>query len=155
MKTLLRALAFASLFAIVAAPLAAQGITGSWVAEFDRSVRNENGSVTTGNKGKARLVLQQRGDSVTGTFQLVDAPAAQGGRAPSVRPLRGTISGNRVSLESEAEARRSVNGEESVHKVTVVYNLTLDGDTLEGTTTARSANIDVPARPFSARREKP
>ena len=155
MKLLLRALTITSIFTAVASPLAAQGISGKWIAEFDRTIRSENGAVTTADKGKARLVLHQKGDSVTGTFQVVDPPVGPDGRATTVRPLRGMISGNKVSLQTEAEARRSVNGEESVHKVTVVYDLILDADKLDGTTVAKSANMTMPARPFSARREKP
>jgi hypothetical protein len=153
MKLLMRALAIAPLFAAIASPLGAQAINGNWIAEFDRSIRSENGSVTTADKAKARLVLQQKGDSVTGTLQVVGAPGPEG-RPPTVRELRGTISGNKVSLQTEAEARRNMNGEESVHKVTVVYDLILDVDKLQGTMTARSADMTMPARPFSARREK-
>jgi hypothetical protein len=155
MKLLVRMLTIASVLAAVASPLAAQGINGNWIAEFHRSVRSENGDVTTGDKAKARLVLQQKGDSVTGTFQVVDGPAGPGGSAPTVREVRGTIAGNKVSLQTEAEARRSMNGEESVHKVTVIYDLILDADKLDGTMIAKSANMTMPARPFSARREKP
>jgi hypothetical protein len=154
MKLLVRALAIASVFAAIASPVAAQGINGKWIAEFDRTIRSENGDVTTADKGKARLVLRQKGDSLTGTFQVVDPPVGPDGRATPVRPLRGTISGNKVSLQTEAEARRSVNGEESVHKVTVIYDLTLDADKLDGTMVAKSANMTMPSRPFSARREK-
>ena len=153
MKMPARALAIASLLA-VAPPLGAQSVTGRWIAEFDRTVRNENGSVSTGDKAKARLVLEQRGDSVTGTLELVDPPTGPGGRAAPPRQLRGTISGNKVSLASEAEVRRNMNGEESVQRVTMVYDLTLDGDTLQGTIVPRTAEREMPARPFSARREK-
>jgi hypothetical protein len=153
MKLLVRALAITSVFAAVASPLAAQGINGNWIAEFDRTVRSENGAVTA-DKGKARLVLHQTGDSVTGTFHVVDPPVGPDGRATTVRPLRGTISGNKVSLQTEAEARRSMNGEESVHKVTVIYDLILEADKLDGTMVAKSVNMTMPARPFSARREK-
>ena len=154
MKLLARALATASALAGLASPLAAQGVNGRWIAEFDRSVRSENGDVTSGDKVKARLLLQQKGDSVTGTLQLVDPPVGPDGRAPAIRQLRGTISGSKLSLQTEAEARRSINGEESVHKVTVVYDLTLNADKLDGTMMAKAANITMPARPFTARREK-
>lgn len=148
------AITAASLLTLAASSLDAQGVSGRWLAEFDRTLRAENGGVTSSDKAKARMVLEQRGDSVTGTFQVVDPPVGRDGRATAVRPLRGTISGNKLSLQTEAEARRNVNGEESVHKVTVLYDLLLDGDTLEGTTFAKSAAMETPPRPFSARREK-
>jgi hypothetical protein len=156
MKMLVRALTIASVVAVATSPvpLGAQGVAGRWIAEFDRSVRNENGNVSTGDRTKALLVLQQRGDSVTGTLEILNAPTGPGGRPATPRQLRGTISGNKVSLSSEVEARVNVNGEESVRKLTIVYDLTLDGDKLEGTMIARSADREIPGRPFVARREK-
>jgi len=152
MKTLTRALTTASLLAVAASPLAAQGVAGRWIAEVERSIRNENGAVSTGEKTKLRLVLEQRGDSVTGTLGPADAPGAGAPTMPS-RQLRGVIAGNKLSLSSDAEMRRNVNGEESVLRVTMVYDLTLDGDKLEGTIVAKGTDLPMPARPFSARRE--
>lgn len=151
---LVRALTTASAVTLLASPLAAQGVTGKWLAEFDRTVRSENGDVSSSDKAKARLVLRQKGDSVTGTLQVVDPPVGPDGRAPTVRQVRGTIAGSKVTLQTEAEARRSVNGEESVHKVTVLYELVLDADKLDGTMTAKSSDMTMPSRPFTARREK-
>ena len=154
MKQFVHALTIASVVALAASPLSAQGVTGKWLAEFDRTVRSENGDVSSSDKAKARLVLQQRGDSVTGTLQMVDPPVGPDGRAPTVRQVRGKIAGSKVSLQTEAEARRNVNGEESVHKVTVFYDLTLDADKLDGTMTAKSSEMTMPSRPFTARRQK-
>ena len=153
MKTLVRALAIGSLFAIVASPLAAQGITGRWITEIERMMRNENGEVSTAQKTKARLVLAQRGDSVTGTLELLDAPPSPDGRTAAPRQLRGTISGNKISLSTQIEARRNINGEESVHTLTIVYDFTVDGDKLQGTTSTKGTDMEMPARPFTAWRE--
>jgi len=154
MKMLRCVLALASLFAVAASPLAGQGVTGRWITEFDRMIRNENGNVATGEKARARMVLEQRGDSVTGTWELLGAPTGVAGRAAAPRQLRGTISGDKVSLSTSAEARRNINGEESVVTVTIVYDFTVDGDKLDGTMTTRGPDGQMPARPFSARREK-
>ena len=154
MKLPVHALTIASLLA-VASPLDAQGVSGRWIAEFDRTIRNENGQISTADKAKARLVLEQRGDSVTGTLQLVDAPAGPSGRPAAPRPLRGTVSGNKLSLSSEAEARVNVNGEESVRRLTIAYDLTVDGDKLDGRIVAKGPDGAMPGRPFSARRERP
>lgn len=153
MKMLVGTLAIASLFAVVASPLGAQGVTGRWITEIERMMRNENGNVSTGDKAKARLVLEQRGDSVTGTWELLGAAASAGGRAVAPRQLRGTIAGNKVWLSTQVEARRNINGEESVQMMTIVYEFTVDGDTLKGTTTAKAPDMELPARPFSAWRE--
>ncbi len=152
MKMLARALVVASLATVAGSPLAAQSVNGSWITEFERRMRNENGSVSADEKAKARLVLQQRGDSVTGTWQVLGAPA---GSPATLRQLRGTISGAKVSLSTEVEARRNINGEESVAKLTLAYDFVVNGDKLEGTMTTRAADMEMPARPFSAVREKP
>lgn len=144
--------AFAMITVFVAAPLSAQGagVAGTWITEFDRMIRNEGGSVTTGDKTRARLVLQQKGDSVSGTFEVL----APGDAPRPARRLRGTISGDNVTLMSEFEARVNRNGEESTQTITVVYDLTVKGDKLEGTMTNRSGDMDMPPRPFTATREK-
>ena len=150
MTRMLRYLALGGLTLVAAAPLTAQGIDGTWITEFERMMRNEGGSVTTGEKVRAKMVLQRKGDSVTGTWQVAAAEAAPA--AP--RQLRGTIAGNKVALTTEFEAAVNINGERSIRKLTVVYDFTIDGDKLEGTVTNRSGATDMPPRPFSAWRDK-
>ena len=146
MKTIVRALTVGFMFAIAAGPLAAQGINGSWITEFERQMRNENGVVSGGEKTKARLVLTQKGDSVTGTWQILEGSAA-------ARALKGTISGTKVSLTTQVQARRNINGEESATTLTVVYDFTVEGDKLQGTSTAKGSDMEMPPRPFTAVRE--
>jgi hypothetical protein len=147
----MRPLTLVVLALLVATPLIAQerGITGAWITEFDRMMRNEGGVIATGDRARARLVLQQKGDSVIGTWETLTPGNAQ--RPP--RQLRGTISGDKVTLTSAFEARINRNGEESVRTITMVYDLTVNGDKLEGTMTDRSPGADMPARPFVATRE--
>jgi hypothetical protein len=109
--------------------------------------------VSSGEKAKARLVLLQKGDSVTGTWELLDAAPSPGGSATTPRQLRGTVSGNKVSLSTQVQARRNLNGEESVETVTLVYDFTVGGDTLQGTATTKGTDMEMPARPFTAWRE--
>ena len=136
---------------LAAAPLSAQDISGTWFTEFERSIRNNDGQVSAGEKTKAKITLQQKGDSVFGTFELVP-PAGQ--PTPPARPLRGSMKGGKGTLVSEFEGRRNINGEESVVKMTVVYDFSIAADKLEGTTTTKSPDMDMPPRPFSAWREK-
>ena len=146
MKTIVRALTVGALLVVAARPLVAQGINGNWITEFERQLRNENGEVSGGEKAKARLVLTRKRDSVTGTWQMLE------GSAPS-RALKGTISGNKVSLTSQVQAKRNINGEESVVTLTVVYDFTIEGDKLQGTSTAKGSDMEMPPRPFTAVRE--
>jgi hypothetical protein len=155
MRTMLRhALPALTLLAALATPhaMAAQapdGISGAWITEFERSMRNDNGVVSAGEKARARLTLQRKGDSVTGTWEMLNAP---GPATP--RQLRGTAAGDSVALHAEFNATVNINGEESIRKIAVLYKFVLNGDRLEGTITNRSAEMDMPPRPFSAWREK-
>lgn len=151
MKTVWRWTVPALLAFVVASPLEAQGINGTWITEFERMMRNQDGVVSGGEKAKAKIVLQQKGDSVTGTWQLLDPPA---GATVTPRQLRGTISGNKVALTTEFDATVNINGEQSTRKISVVYDFTVDGDKLVGTMTNRSGDMDMPPRPFSAWRDK-
>lgn len=145
-------LSLAALSLLAVSPVSAQGIAGTWVTEFDRMVRNEGGVVTSGEKTRAKISLVQNGDSLLGTWQVVDnAP----NMASNPRPLKGTIAGNKVQLQSEFKATINRNGETEERTVTVIYDLTLNGDKLEGTMTNRSGDMDMPARPFSAWRDAP
>ena len=149
MNRMLRLLGLAIVTMLAASPLAAQGINGSWITEFERSIRNQDGVVSAGDKARAKIVLQQKGDSVTGTWQLLEAA-----NAPATpRQLRGTIAGNKVSLTTEFEATVRMNGEESTRKIGVLYEFTVNGDKLEGTATSKSGDSAMPPRPFSAWRE--
>ena len=136
---------------LAAAPLAAQDINGTWFTEFERSVRNQDGVVSAGEKSRAKITLQQKGDSLFGPFELVP-PAGQ--PVPPARQLRGAIKDGKGTLMSEFEARRNINGEESAVKVTVVYDFALSAGKLEGTSTTKTPDMDMPPRPFSAWREK-
>ncbi len=147
MKKLFSLAAFSLL---AAAPLSAQGIAGNWLTEFDRMIRNEGGSVSSGEKTRARMSLVQNGDSVTGTWQVLDtAPNT----TSTPRQLKGTIAGNKVQLQAEFMATVNRGGASEERKVTVLYDLTLAGDKLEGTMKNKSGEMEMPARPFSAWRD--
>lgn len=142
----------AAVATIAATPLSAQGINGTWITEFERSIRNNDGQVSAGEKTKAKITLQQKGDSLFGTFEVQAAPGAP---AATPRPLRGIVKGDKGTLLSEFEARRNINGEEAVVKLSVTYDFTISTDKLEGTSTTKTPDMDMPPRPFSAWRNKP
>lgn len=143
-------LSLAALSLLAAAPLSAQGIAGSWLTEFDRMIRNEGGSVSTGEKTRAKMSLVQNGDSVTGTWEIVDNLP---NRTAAPRPLKGVVAGNKVKLTAEFTATVNRNGEQEERKMTVLYDLAINGDKLEGTMTTKSGDMEMPARPFSAWRD--
>ena len=147
----------ATLVCGIAASAAAQGsgLSGKWITEFERGMRNNNGAMaTTGEKAKARLTLVQVGDSVTGTWELISPLPPNGGPPP--RQLRGTIAGGTVSLVTEGMVRVNRNGEVSELKMKTTYAFTSKGDELSGTMQVNvEEDGDLPVRPFSAWREKP
>ncbi len=142
----------AALATLAAAPLSAQGINGTWMTEFERSIRNNDGQISAGDKTKAKITLQQKGDSLFGTFEIVPPPGAP---APAPRQLRGIVKDGKGTLLSEFDARRNINGEEEVVKVKVTYDFTIAADKLEGTSTTKASDMEMPPRPFSAWRDKP
>lgn len=143
-------LALAALSLLSASPLSAQGIAGNWITEFDRMIRNEGGTVSTAEKTRAKMSLVQNGDSITGTWEVVDNLP---NRTAAPRPLKGTIAGNKVQLQAEFMATVNRNGEQEERKMLVVYDLTMSGDKLEGTMQTKSGDMEMPARPFSAWRD--
>jgi hypothetical protein len=148
MKKLLPALA---LTVLASFPLSAQSVNGAWITEFDRMIRNEGGTVSSGEKTKARITLEQKGDSVTGTWLVLsDAP----NMTSTPRQLKGTIAGNKLKLQTEFQATVNRNGEQETRNITVVYDLSMNGDKLEGTMTNRTGDMEMPPRPFTATREK-
>lgn len=150
MKNPLHALPLAAVALLAALPLSAQSIDGTWITEFDRMMRNEGGTVTSGEKSRAKMTLVQKGDSVTGTWLALGNTR---GGPPTPRQLRGTIAGGKVSLQTQFEATVNINGEQSSRTITVLYDFALKGDRLEGTITNRTGDMDMPPLPFSASRE--
>src|SRR5215207_517952 len=85
----------AAVTTFAAAPLSAQAINGIWMTEFERTMRNNDGQVSAGDKVKAKITLQQKGDSLFGTFEIL--PTA-GAPVAAPRPLRGIVKGDKGML---------------------------------------------------------
>lgn len=154
MRTALRTLAFAAVTLLVASPAAAQQITGTWIADIERRVQNDNGNVSAGEKSRVRITLTQKGDSVFGTLASVSPPGSQAPATPP-RELRGTIAGNKAVISMDVVATRVMNGEVEEVKATVTYDVVINGDLLEGTMSTRAGDMAMPGLPFTATREKP
>lgn len=136
-SSLLPALLVAAL-AFVPAPLLAQSVAGKWLIEYIGRARIENG-VMSGEKVKAQLDLAQAGDSVTGTWTMLD------GSAPAWK-VRGTVKGNQLVLESEpTDATINLNGDERVVSMVRTLELTVNGDALTGEMSADGEGL--PRRP--------
>ena len=137
-------------------PAGAQmGVSGRWVFEFNRRVSNMNGEITESDPAKVRLTLEQRGDTVTGTWQQVSPTEDP---MPKARALHGVVANGRVRLVTEPGEGRVLDMGNGERKISVVTTLefTLNGDEISGT---RKSAIDGEemggeGRPFRAVREK-
>lgn len=140
--------------ALAAAPFAtaAAQVSGTWSVEYVRGVRNLNGEEEV-LRGKAKVWLQQKGDSVTGTWEQVDPAPRQAG----ARKVWGVVSNGTVKLQAEpTEAIRNENGVEEKVKIFNSYELRIDGDTVTGTQSTKSedGSIAPPPRPVNGTRIK-
>ncbi len=90
------------LVALLAAPVSAQDISGTWILSVD---------LGPGGGGDATFVLEQEGTAVTGTYT--------GALGDNIE-LSGTLEDGEISLTFESQA-----GE-------IIFYGTVDGDTMEG-----------------------
>ncbi len=90
------------LVALLAAPVSAQDITGTWILSVD---------LGPGGGGDATFVLEQEGTAVTGTYT--------GAWGDNIE-LSGTLEDGEITLTFESQA-----GE-------IIFYGTVDGDTMEG-----------------------
>jgi hypothetical protein len=134
--------------AILRAPTAAQGVAGTYLVEYPARIQNTNGEDNV-QMGKARLTLQVKGDSVVGTWLVLDRPNAQ------PREVRGTLQGGTAKFSLQTEGRINQNGEERTIRMTTEFTATVSGDKVEGTMQLRSGEgMTQPERKFSGVREK-
>src|SRR5687768_1147964 len=104
----------------------AQSIAGTYDVEYPvRMMVNDNPSQAE-SLAKVKLVLEQKGDSVVGRWQMVSP------RETPPEELRGTVVGNRVRLFGSAQAKLRGNGEEKTFSMTQELVFTVEGDEIKG-----------------------
>ena len=129
-------------------PALAQGVAGTYVVEYPARIQNTNGEENV-QMGKARLTLEVKGDSVVGTWLVLDRPDAR------PREVRGTLQRNTAKFSLQTEGRINQNGEERTIKMTTDFTATVSGDKVDGTMQLRSSEgMSQPERKFSGLREK-
>ena len=147
--------AFATLIllsVVAAADTQAQaGVAGTYLVDYDAQLQmGPDGPQVTG-RGKARMVLEIRGDSVFGSWQTVDA-AQQ--RPP--RKLAGTFKDGTLKLVAEpVESVMNINGEEQRRSIVQTFTGTVKGDDIAGTIESASPMPNMPplTRKFDGKRE--
>jgi hypothetical protein len=143
----------ASLFAAtLVLPLAAhaQEIAGKWTASYPAVVRNTNG-VQEAEMGTALMVIEQKGDSVFGTWHPQNAP-----RQTQPRAFRGAfINGKLTFVTAPAEARvRRGDGNDSPIQLITYFEGALKDGAIDGTLYSQSMDSTFTTRPlkWSAKR---
>lgn len=137
------------------AALSAQApVAGKWIADFDLGMRNVDGVITSTGTGKARVTLTPKGDSVFGTWQIIE-PAERA--STPARALKGVYANGTLKLETDpTENRVRLNDEERTLRMITRYEIKVDGDNMSGTSQPvdLTGSIEPPSRPFKAVREK-
>ena len=124
----------AILVTAVAAPasLPAQSrspLIGRWTVEYEIGRRVEDGEAR-GIRGTGTLSIAQSGDSLLVTIQ---APARPDGTVPQPATVGARGADGTTSFVQKQKVRVNMNGEETMHDVTLTWALTVDGDALTGT----------------------
>jgi len=129
---LISAAAVLSLTATATATAQAQSIAGKWTAEYPARLRMENGGAAVESMGTALLTIEQKGDSVFGSWHPQNTPVAS---AP--RTIIGTVKAGHLEFSSspiEARVRRSdTGGDEQPIMMRTFFEGTVADDTITGT----------------------
>ena len=158
MRSFIRAAAFIAAAApsfALAAPASAQSPAGVWETEVPTRVEVQNGEPIGTNPVKVTIKLEQKGDSVVGTWER---GPMEGLPSSPVRKLKGVLKGTQLTLQSEPTTAKIQRGDEDPFEVQMVttYTLTVAAAELKGTESSMSTDgaIQSPERAFSAKRPK-
>ena len=152
MKRFLTIAAVAAACTVTASAVRGQSVAGTYAIEYPVRMMVNDQPQQTETIAKVKLVLEQKGDSVVGRWQLVSP------REVPAEELRGTVSGNRLRLFGKSNAKmRGMNGEEQALTMTQEYVITIDGEALEGTIQVHppeGISISGPTRQFTGKRTR-
>ncbi len=148
-----KAFLFATAFVVAAQSVYAQtpGVAGTYAVEYSvRMMTNDREPAPTETVAKVKLVLEQKGDSVFGTWQMT-AP-----RESPAQQLRGKVEGKNVRLWGTVSGHmRGPDGSERTVSMTQEYVMTIEGDVLKGSITVHpeeGIEIHADPRPFTGKR---
>jgi hypothetical protein len=136
----------------VAQAQTATPLAGTFVFE-QRLMFRDGVNAMQEQKGEAHLTLEQKGDSVLGTWQVYVADASRT-IAPTL--LRGTITNGTIRLRTPTLPAHMQGPDGDVALETYQeYVLTIRGDEITGAihTYSTNANVEIPARAISGKRK--
>jgi hypothetical protein len=133
--------------AIFILPRGAQGqdVSGTWTTEVPVRIDRTGGTETVAETATVTITLHQEGENVHGTWQMSALPDRPN---PTPRQLTGTMRDGRLTLSdtSTAQVRRGGELPMDVQMINTI-ELTLNGDQLVGSQSARSVDGSISSNP--------
>lgn len=136
----------------------AQSAAGKWDVTYPARIQNINGEMTA-DTGHATLTIEQKGDSIFGSWlALPMASAPPGLPAPQARTIIGTLRNGALSFSaSPVEARIRRGGDEEKVMMRSFFDATLKDDAITGTMFSKSEDESINSSPmnWSAKKAAP
>ena len=148
---------FAAAAALAVAPGIVQAqtaapVNGTFVFEQKLMFR-DGANAMQEQKGEAHLTIEQKGDSVIGTWQVYVADAS---RTLTPMELRGTVSNGTIRLRTPNRQAhlQGPNGDVTIETYQE-YVLTIRGDEISGAihTYSTDSSVEIPARDITGKRK--
>jgi hypothetical protein len=131
---------------LVAASAGGQGVAGTWRVTFDSDVRQDGETFTVTKRGTGQMVLEQRGDSIHGTFKPDGIPDGP-------RAISGTWDGKVLKLTTGTVRRTvNVNGKPTEMPTRTDWMGGVDVGALRGTMFIQLGDRPAPPRKWEATR---
>jgi hypothetical protein len=131
--------------------MSAQSITGKWNVHYPMRIMNVNGEMKA-DTGLAVVTIEQKGDSVSGTWLATNTPVAS-----TPRTFTGTFkNGSLQFTAAKVQAKINRGGEDETVEMVTYYEGKLTGDKLAGTMHSESldGSISSPPMEWSGERAK-
>jgi len=123
----------------------AQQVAGTWAVTYDSDIRQDGEKITVNKRATGKLTLEQKGDSVFGTFKPDDGPDA------TVRSLTGTLKGKTLSLTSGIVRRTvNINGTPTAMATRTDWMGVVEPTGMRGTMLIQMGDRPAPARRWEA-----
>ena len=127
----------------------AQQVGGMWAVTYDSDIRQDGEKITVNKRAKGKLTLEQKGDSVFGTFK------PDGGPDATARPLTGTLKGKTLSLTSGIVRRNvNINGTPTAMSTRTDWMGVVEATGIRGTMLIQMGERPAPPRRWEAVAEK-
>ena len=140
-----RALFIVVVFVGVSTRAVAQQLAGTWAVTYDSDIRQDAEKITVNKRATGKLTLEQKGDSVFGTFKPDDDPDA------TARPLTGTLKGKTLSLTSGIVRRTvNINGTPTAMATRTDWMGVVEPTGMRGTMLIQMGDRPAPARRWEA-----